>query len=303
MNLYKNSPTAGAADGVKIVAGNPLMTPYLDLSSNETYDATLAVRCDSGYRSTSATVITPKATETTLAASAAATATSITVASATGLQVGNRIAIGSGGTQEIKRITAISDATLTLDSALSNAQDSGAAVASQSKNQIALAIGSSGSFGDYGAALTLPYLATPVNLSASTASTGGSLEPGDYSYQVTAYNANGETMPCATVAITVPSGTSTNTVTLSWDAVTGATGYKVYGRTASSTLLIATVTAATYTDTGSVTPSGAVPTTSAVQITDTNSIIRARFRATSAEAVPYKDVSSWLALTYTEGAV
>ena len=304
MNLYKNTPTAGGTDGVKIVAGNPLVTPYLDLSSGETYDAVLALRCEAGYKSTAATVITPAATETTLSAAAAAGATTVTVTAASGLQVGNRIAIGTGTTQEIKRITAINSAALTLDSALANAQASGAAVASLSKNQIALAkdvSGAAGTYGDYGAALTLPYLDTPVNLAAGTATTGGSLAAGDYAYQVTAYDANGETMPCAAVAVTVPSGTSTNTVTLSWDAVSGATGYKVYGRTAGSKLLIAAVAATTYTDTGSVTPSGALPTTSAVQITDTNTLVHARFRATSDEAVPYKDASSWLALSYAVG--
>ena len=306
MNLYKNNPTAGGADGVPVVTGNPVRTPFLDLASDETADIVLALRCSTGYRSRQATVITPTAAETTLAAAAAAGDQTISAASVGGLVVNNRIAIGSGDTQEIKRITAISDTTITLDSVLANAQASGAAVVCQSKYQIALAKdsgGVAGTFGDFGAALTLPYLDTPENLQLSTAITGGSLAAGDYAYRVSAYDANGETIACAAATITVPSGTSTNTVMLSWDAVSGATGYKVYGRTAGSTLLIATVTTNTYTDNGSVTPSGALPTTSAVQITDVNTLVHARFRAVSAEVVPYNDPSAGLSIAYKVGEV
>jgi hypothetical protein len=47
---------------------------------------------------------------------------------------------------------------------------------------------------------------------------------------------------------------------LTWQAVAGATGYKVYGRSSGSTLLMATLGAVTtWTDTGAVTPSGARP--------------------------------------------
>lgn len=162
MNLYKNSPTAGGTDGVKVVAGNPIITPYLDLASSETCDIVLALRCDTGEQSTSSTVITPAAAATTLATAAAAGANSIIVASATALQVGNRIAIGAGDAQEIKRITAIADATLSLESALGSAHASGAVVECQSKFQIALA-GADGVFGEYGAALTLSSVISDVN--------------------------------------------------------------------------------------------------------------------------------------------
>lgn len=49
---------------------------------------------------------------------------------------------------------------------------------------------------------------------------------------------------------------------MNWTKVTGATGYKVYGRATGAQQLLATVgDVATWTDTGSVTPSGALPTT------------------------------------------
>lgn len=68
-------------------------------------------------------------------------------------------------------------------------------------------------------------------------------------------------------------GGSTSAVTVNWTAVTGAEGYKVYGRTSGSELLIATITSGStlsYVDTGAVTPAGALPginTTGEVRLT------------------------------------
>lgn len=158
LNLYKNNPTAGGTDGSKVVAGNPVITPYLDLALSETADIKLALRGDPGYATLQPTVITPKAPVTTLAAEAAIGAATISVASATGLQVGNRIDIGTGGTLETKRITAIDGTTLTINSALVNIQAAGAVVVCRSKYQMALALdnaGEPGTFGDWGAALTI----------------------------------------------------------------------------------------------------------------------------------------------------
>lgn len=101
-------------------------------------------------------------------------------------------------------------------------------------------------------------LATPVNAAFSTATTGGTLAAATYSYRVSATNALGETL--ASTATTITTTGATSTVTVNWGAVTGATGYKVYGRTGAGELLIASVGAVTtYTDTGAVTPAGALP--------------------------------------------
>lgn len=56
-------------------------------------------------------------------------------------------------------------------------------------------------------------------------------------------------------------GTTTGTVTLNWPAVPGATGYNVYGRTVAGELKMTPTPIAglTFTDDGSVTPSGALP--------------------------------------------
>lgn len=105
-----------------------------------------------------------------------------------------------------------------------------------------------------------PALLTPVNATFSTASTGGSLAAGTYWYRVTATNDLGETLASTETSQVVPAGTSTNTVTVNWGSVTDATGYKIYGRTSGAELFIASVGAVlTYTDTGSITPSGALP--------------------------------------------
>lgn len=103
-------------------------------------------------------------------------------------------------------------------------------------------------------------LATPTNAAFSTADTGGSLAAGTYYYRVSALNAEGESLASAETSQVVPPGTSTNKVTVNWGAVTGATGYKVYGRDTGAELLIATVGAVTtYEELGAITPAGALP--------------------------------------------
>jgi hypothetical protein len=115
------------------------------------------------------------------------------------------------------------------------------------------------------------YQGSPVVVSAplqgvsplTNTTTGGTLAAGTVvSYRITALVGSAETLPSAAVSMTVPAGTNTNSVAVTWSLVPGATGYKVYGRTAGAEQLLATVAANVYfyTDTGSVTPSGALPT-------------------------------------------
>lgn len=101
-------------------------------------------------------------------------------------------------------------------------------------------------------------LATPVNAAFTTATTGGTLAAATYSYRVAAKNAIGRTL--ASTATTITTTGSTSTVTVNWGAVSGATGYDVFGRVGGSELLIASVGEVTaYTDTGSITPAGDLP--------------------------------------------
>lgn len=103
-------------------------------------------------------------------------------------------------------------------------------------------------------------LATPTNAAFSTATTGGTLAAGTYSYRVSALDGNGGETLASTATTQVTTGT-TSTVTVNWGAVAGATGYKVYGRTGGNEQLLATLGNVTgWTDAGSVTPSGALPT-------------------------------------------
>lgn len=120
-------------------------------------------------------------------------------------------------------------------------------------------IGASGIMGIAFEVLTPPTL----NVLVPSAS-GGTLAAGTYRYYATAINANGETTVSNEQSATTTG--STSSVPVTWVAVPGATGYKVYrtavGGATGTQLLLATVAAVTtYTDTGTPTPSGAFPTT------------------------------------------
>lgn len=103
----------------------------------------------------------------------------------------------------------------------------------------------------------------PTGLTIATATTGGTLAAStDFAYQVSAVYPWGESAASAPIAVTTGSSTATNENTISWTLPAQATAAKVYGRTAGGELFIAQVAAGTdsYTDTGSVTPAGALPT-------------------------------------------
>jgi prepilin-type N-terminal cleavage/methylation domain-containing protein len=86
--------------------------------------------------------------------------------------------------------------------------------------------------------------------SLTSASTGGTLAAGTYSYDVTAVIAGAVEVPGTVASVTIASGL-TNKITVSWPAYTGATSYNVYGRDVSGLRLLKNVTAGTsYVDTG-----------------------------------------------------
>lgn len=100
--------------------------------------------------------------------------------------------------------------------------------------------------------------------SMSTSTTGGTLAAATYSYRVSAVIRGIETT-ASTAATQVTTGsTSTVTVDFTATAVANATSHKIYGRTGGSELLMQTVAmpTTTFIDTGSVTPSGALPAAS-----------------------------------------
>lgn len=103
-----------------------------------------------------------------------------------------------------------------------------------------------------------PAVFTPTLVGSGT---GGTLPAATYNYKVTYVRGGVESVVSPVSADYVATG-ATSSVQVNWTAVSGATSYKVYGRTTASWLFIATVTAptTTYLDTGAVTPSGAAPT-------------------------------------------
>lgn len=110
----------------------------------------------------------------------------------------------------------------------------------------------------------LEQLTPPVQSALATATTGGTIAAGTYRYIVTAINANGETTKSNEQTI-VTTG-SISTVTVTWAAVTGATGYKLYktaaGGATNTELLYKTVgLVITDIDTAPGSPSGAFPST------------------------------------------
>jgi len=90
---------------------------------------------------------------------------------------------------------------------------------------------------------------------SSTATSGGTLAAGTYGYKVSALSQYGETAASAEKTQTTTG--STSTVTVTWSTVSGALGYRVYGRTSGGPWrFIAQVgsAATSYTDIGTITP-------------------------------------------------
>lgn len=109
--------------------------------------------------------------------------------------------------------------------------------------------------------LAIEMLTPPVLTGTVTA--GGALTAGVYKYYVTATNAAGESTVSNEVTVTTAAGNLT--AHLTWPAVTGATGYKVYrtaaGGATGTELLRATLgNVLVYDDTAVGAPAGAFPT-------------------------------------------
>lgn len=104
----------------------------------------------------------------------------------------------------------------------------------------------------------------------ATATTGGTLAPGTYYYRCAARNPAGHTIECVEFSQVVPGGTSTNTVTITFPALRGHTGWDVYGRSTGAELLMAANwQMGSFIDDGSITPSGAMPGTDTTDHTAT----------------------------------
>lgn len=117
--------------------------------------------------------------------------------------------------------------------------------------------------------ITIPFgsvIATPAAPTATPATTGGTLPAGGHRYVVTAINSYGETTASPNTLATTTG--ATGRVSLSWTAITGATGYRIY-RAATNAgaggpyMLLTTVlgqATTTYSDTGLATSASQPPT-------------------------------------------
>lgn len=90
----------------------------------------------------------------------------------------------------------------------------------------------------------------------------GSLAAGTYTWEISAIVGGVETLPGANNSLTLLS--SSRAVVLEWENVVNATSYNIYGRGSTGRLFIASVPAVTvgfptFTDDGSITPSGSSP--------------------------------------------
>jgi prepilin-type N-terminal cleavage/methylation domain-containing protein len=83
----------------------------------------------------------------------------------------------------------------------------------------------------------------------TSASSGGTLLSGTYSYMVTAVFSSGAEVPGTVASLTIASGL-TNTITVSWSLYSGASSYNVYGRDGSGMRLLKNLTGTSYVDTG-----------------------------------------------------
>jgi hypothetical protein len=152
-------------------------------------------------------------------------------------------------------------------------------------------------FGFFTFEITAPYfnqgpqIHVPYNQTATGSATGGTLAGGTYFYTVTALDFQGETeatMPFSAI-VSAPTTSLVGSVTVSWQAVPGATSYNIYGRTAGSiglmiTILNPTGDPLTWVDTGSATPSGTSPPTKNTTGLSLNSI-KGSFFATAGSAI------------------
>lgn len=221
-------------EGDATIGGALTVTSSLSAAGVSSSGATTALT------STSANVITSATTDANTTSSVAGLTLKNTAAHTTGdLEFDFQLSTGAS-------LLEMSDTTAAFAGAVTTG---GAVTASGSVSAVGGFTGSS--------------LTTPVAGAFTTAETGGSLaDATSYFYRVSAYNAVGETLAFAEVEQATGAGpTGTHTITVVWGTVPGAVGYNVYGRSTGAEEFIAAVAQGTlsYTDTGAVSPSGALP--------------------------------------------
>jgi hypothetical protein len=202
--------------------------------------------------------------KTTLAANVTNTATSITLSSAANLPViptGYVLPVilndaATGAIYEIVYCTAITGATLTVTRG-----EEGTAAVSWLSGDTVFSGPTAGSIipknfpNSIFQGLLSEGLPPPIISQCSAGA--GTLAAGTYYYVVTALTPTGETTASVEASFTLSAAGGVN---INWNPVRGASGYRIYGRTQQSELLIGTTTTETlFTDNGSVTYPSQVP--------------------------------------------
>lgn len=105
--------------------------------------------------------------------------------------------------------------------------------------------------------------AAPAAPTVAASATGGTIGSGvGVQYSVTAVDNGIESLPSALSTLTTTGGGSTNSINITVPTVAGAEFYNIYGRASGSQLFILTVelsSTSVFTDSGAITPAGAVP--------------------------------------------
>jgi hypothetical protein len=117
-----------------------------------------------------------------------------------------------------------------------------------------------GSYADsYAIQIQSNNVTTPTGLAVTSATTGGTLVPATYEYQISAVGANGETLATNPAQVVIAGSGSTYSNTLTWNTVPLAQGYNIYGRVAGTLGFMATIGQGTLTfvDTGAIVPNTA----------------------------------------------
>jgi hypothetical protein len=146
-----------------------------------------------------------------------------------------------------------------------------------------------------GGQLGFAFEVTPPPVVAGNPTAGGALTAGVYKYYVTAITATGETSVSNEVTVTTTAGNLT--AALTWGAVTGATGYKVYrtaaGGASGTELLLATLgVVLLYNDAAVGAPAGAFPTTNTATAAGTY-VAPTKFVPINSENILYQQDTTW----------